>query len=750
MKILFLLICITSTFFAGAQNVGIGTTSPHASAKLDITSSNQGMLVPRMFTMQRITIPSPATGLLVFDTDTNSFWFYNGSSWNNLSASAAWQLTGNTGTDTAVNSIGTNDNIPLKFKINNARAGLIGTNGNIFWGTGSGGTFAGASKNIAIGTGALNKNTSSESLAIGDSALSKNVAGVNIAIGAHALQKNVDGDFNTAVGNNNLFYQTSGTHNTAVGYTVLPYHLRGLGNTAIGTNAMFYDTTGNENTALGLQSLAYNLNGNNNTAIGSQSLIVNTTGNNNLAAGYRADVLVNNLQNASAIGSRARVDCSNCMVLGSVNGANGASTGINVGIGITNPLARLHVSDSSVLFSAANAILGTPGNPPISGPGRRMMWYADKAAFRTGYVNGTQWDIDNIGDYSFASGFYTTASGPRSSAMGASSTASGNNSTAMGYNTTASGFAATALGQGTTASGTSSTAMGGSTLATGNYSTAMGSNSIATGNRSTAMGEQTSAGGDYSTTMGYAANAAANYSMAFGESVTANSLNSTSIGRFNDPILASANNTWVPTEPLLIVGNGTSAAAKSNAMVILKNGNVGIGNQSPAEKLVVTGNVKANDFVFSTPKTFYYALSGIDFDPMVSSDTSYKSAGSGDIYLSSTNTFRKVAAPVHLPHGAILQSMKAYIVDGSSADNLLVLLNRKNQLDNFSADNLGFVVSTGSTFVSTAYPVSLNSSVVDNNLYTYYLTVGVYNGANPWISMYLRSVIFEYTMPSAQ
>lgn len=53
-----------------------------------------------------------------------------------------------------------------------------------------------------------------------------------------------------------------------------------------------------------------------------------------------------------------------------------------VGIGTTTPLARLHVTDSSVLFSVAGDIPTTPGNPPICGPGRRMMWYPDKSAFR--------------------------------------------------------------------------------------------------------------------------------------------------------------------------------------------------------------------------------------------------------------------------------------------------------------------------------------------------------------------------------
>ena len=59
----------------------------------------------------------------------------------------------------------------------------------------------------------------------------------------------------------------------------------------------------------------------------------------------------------------------------------------NVGIGTNAPFARLHVTDSSVLFNAIGNVPNEHGNPPIDGPGRRMMWYADKAAFRAGYIN---------------------------------------------------------------------------------------------------------------------------------------------------------------------------------------------------------------------------------------------------------------------------------------------------------------------------------------------------------------------------
>ena len=66
------------------SQVGIGTTNPHASSVLDMTSTTQGVLTPRMTTTQRLAISSPIEGLLVFDNEEDSFYYYNGSVWVKL------------------------------------------------------------------------------------------------------------------------------------------------------------------------------------------------------------------------------------------------------------------------------------------------------------------------------------------------------------------------------------------------------------------------------------------------------------------------------------------------------------------------------------------------------------------------------------------------------------------------------------------------------------------------------------------
>src|ERR1700722_18518800 len=68
-------------------NAGIGTIAPNTSALLDLTSITSGLLPPRMTQAQRNLIALPATGDLVFCTDStglltpSTYYYYNGSAW---------------------------------------------------------------------------------------------------------------------------------------------------------------------------------------------------------------------------------------------------------------------------------------------------------------------------------------------------------------------------------------------------------------------------------------------------------------------------------------------------------------------------------------------------------------------------------------------------------------------------------------------------------------------------------------------
>jgi hypothetical protein len=84
-----LLIILLFIYSGTYAQTGIGTTTPDASAKLDVTASNKGFLPPRVTLTSRTdnsTIPNSATGLLVYNTGTNpnlvaGYYYWNGSSW---------------------------------------------------------------------------------------------------------------------------------------------------------------------------------------------------------------------------------------------------------------------------------------------------------------------------------------------------------------------------------------------------------------------------------------------------------------------------------------------------------------------------------------------------------------------------------------------------------------------------------------------------------------------------------------------
>lgn len=74
------LLMVSCAAFA-QDNMGIGTLTPDPSAILEVKSTDKGVLLPRLTSAQKNGIPSPAQGLFVFDTDTESFWYYDGTQW---------------------------------------------------------------------------------------------------------------------------------------------------------------------------------------------------------------------------------------------------------------------------------------------------------------------------------------------------------------------------------------------------------------------------------------------------------------------------------------------------------------------------------------------------------------------------------------------------------------------------------------------------------------------------------------------
>ncbi|HEY0655615.1 MAG TPA: tail fiber domain-containing protein, partial [Chryseosolibacter sp.] len=246
----------------------------------------------------------------------------------------------------------------------------------------------------------------------------------------------------------------------------------------------------------------------------------------------------------------------------------------------------------------------------------RMFFDKSKSAFRAGSADGTQWNDSNIGTYSVALGQNTRASASGSVALGRGTVASGSYSMASGYFSSATGnfsFAhglalasapiSVAIGD-AQATSTGAVAIGDNCFSSGANSITLGLYCQATADNSVAIGYSSSATGSSSIALGISANASAhgaialgdnnatglrsvahgddswaigNTSFASGHGMYVRSYGESGIGVYatdiNPPF---SSNSWQALDRLFVIGNGVSGTMRSDALVILKNGNTTI------------------------------------------------------------------------------------------------------------------------------------------------------------------------------
>ena len=209
------LFCITNAQIS----INEDGASPDASAILDVKSSDKGVLVPRMNSTARNNINNPANGLLVYDTTTNSFWYFT-TAWVEISSDNLNTLE-DADNDTKIQVEKNNDEDIIRFdlkgtefmRLNNGRIEVLNTGNSIFLGDGAGGN-----DDYKVNT-------------------------------------------NIFIGDSTGYHNSSGSKNIAIGYEAL-YHANSIDNTAIGYQALYNNTTGEGNLAIGIGAGLYNQKGN--------------------------------------------------------------------------------------------------------------------------------------------------------------------------------------------------------------------------------------------------------------------------------------------------------------------------------------------------------------------------------------------------------------------------------------------------------------------------------------------------------
>jgi len=438
---------------------------------------------------------------------------------------------------------------------------------------------AAATGNYSAAIGPFARTYSDYSSAFGRSASATGTSSTAVGYGATTNANDASAFGRSASAN--------GATSVAIGY--------GATTSAGGTQASAF---GQSATATGASSMALGVNaasaGSNSTSIGYQS----TT---QAAATY-----------ATAIGYQAKADATNSFSFGNNSEASASNSfaigtyGIDVsGNANTTPTMTTASYSLAVGMGTQATALGSVGigvNSTAAGQRSIAIGYGTTASglYSTSVGSGTS--TGTSASYSSAFGYGSSTSGSYATALGYSAQANGNKSISIGayYNYTYYRFLyniithkfyliPVTITKYNIASNDYSIAFGnGNTATDGGF--ALGSNNNAYAIGAVAIGHSNTADSSYSFAAGYGNSATGYNSFALGESVTSQSKNCVTVGSYNIPEGDQVN--WVATDPIFVVGNGTSSAS-SNALKVLKNGQLvlpEIGTIGVANWLVVDGS----------------------------------------------------------------------------------------------------------------------------------------------------------------
>jgi len=306
------------------------STSDHSAGTWKIFYSNGSGYI------QELSLGSSGTYLQSNGTSSAPSWGYPSVSETDPTA---WKITGNSNITDGTHFLGTTNNVPLTFKVNDTIAGKL------------------SSLNTTYGYKSGYSMTSSTGK---DNTIIGNETGYYLSNSA-AIQ-------NTFIGQRAGYYMSTGKENVAIGQQALYCYggagggprPGGNGNVAIGKWAMFNPDVGDYNVAIGYDAYSLPHTGSHNVFIGRSAdgeILYNPS--NSVGLGAYSEVRGSN---AVAIGYRAYAINDNTIILGGIKGVNSATVTSSVGIGTNTPQATLHVVSPNLGTNEVTMRLGPVGN----------------------------------------------------------------------------------------------------------------------------------------------------------------------------------------------------------------------------------------------------------------------------------------------------------------------------------------------------------------------------------------------------
>lgn len=397
-----------------------------------------------------------------------------------------------------------------------------------------------------------------------------------------------------------------------------------------------------------------------------------------------------------------------------------------------------------------------PPTSPTSGNGTRMAWIPARSAFQAGTFNTNDGSVrfisENIGLFSFCGGLNAEARSRGGIALGIDAISDGTSNTI-------------AFGETVRANGTNCLVMGQNSWANANNSILGGFNSsIQEGTSNTIL-------------FGESATANANNSYGLGRGLNMNTFGCLFLGSFNLKTIGVNPTTWVPTDPLFVLGNGQSDAIRSDAMVVQKNGIVNINtipDNSTTYRLRVGGSISATSTIQANTLRAtsligtgerdvctdgagnlipcsgdsFYNVSAMGFHPILT-DATPTTAFNRDVVkclISFDNNTKSINAhafaPVELPHGVTVTKLFFHYLQ-SAGDQMTLELYAVPRNLNGNGTIFVSIQSTVGTGILQSTGTPNNTLIIDNLNFYYYLKLSA-NANWQGSTMALRGVVFSY------